>query len=63
MRERTVEKLYTLQEAAEMMSMHRTTVWRLVRSGKLRPIERLGERMTRIPASTINRYRELCRVP
>lgn len=53
---REVERQYKPQEVAELLGVHRTTVWRLIDSGDLSPVAVLGPRSTRIPASTVNKY-------
>jgi excisionase family DNA binding protein len=50
-----LEKLYTVRQVAELLSMHRESVYREVREGNLRA-ERLSPRRMRIPASELERY-------
>ena len=60
-----VEQHYTIDQAAELLAVHRATVVRLVSRGAqsrgvagLYPVYRLGARATRIPARAISRYLE-----
>ncbi len=50
------EKLYSVREAADLLSMHPESVYREIRSGELRA-EKLGPRRTRIPESELLRFR------
>lgn len=46
---------YTLDEVAELLGVSRTTVGRLVRSGKLR-VARLGQRTVRVSAEALGEF-------
>jgi excisionase family DNA binding protein len=51
-----VEKLYTVNEAAELLSMHPESLRREIRAGEVRA-EKLGPRRTRIAESELLRFR------
>jgi excisionase family DNA binding protein len=53
--EQADRKLYNIQQAAEVLNVSRTTVWRLLRDGRLPYIEiRPGSR--RIPSAAITAF-------
>ena len=53
----SVEKLaYTLGEAAEALTLGRSTVWKLVKAGKLRVV-RVGSRAL-VPVKELQRFLE-----
>jgi len=60
-RERSVEQRYTPDEVAELLRVDISTVWRKISRKAIWPIEKLGRRSVRIPASSVNRYLEQCR--
>jgi len=62
MRERTVEERLTPSEVAARLKINVSTVWRAISAGKIKPVEKLGRRTTRIPAGAVNRWLEACRV-
>jgi excisionase family DNA binding protein len=51
----TMEKLYTVNEAAGLLSMHPESVCREIRSGEIQ-VEKLSPRRTRIPESELKRF-------
>ena len=50
-----MEKLYTVNQVAEMFSVHPNTIWRWVREGKLKSIK-LSNGKTRFSESELKKY-------
>lgn len=57
-----LEEHVSLQTAALLLDVDRSTIKRWVKQGKLGPVYRLGRRCTRLPASGITRFLEERRV-
>ena len=53
----TVDPLYTVEQAAQLLSIARTELFHEIRRGRLRSIKR--GRSRRIPAEWLNDYRTL----
>lgn len=53
-----VEEHLSPAEVAKRLQVDRTTVFRWIQTGKLRPIVKLGHRITRVPASVVNAFLE-----
>lgn len=53
-RQITAKALYRVNEAIEMLSLSRSTVYELIRSGRLRTVKEGGTRL--VPASAIQAY-------
>jgi len=51
-RPEAMEKLYTVREAAELLSCHPKSVFRYIREGRLTAIK-LGPKATRIPLNSL----------
>lgn len=47
-----MERYFTLEEAAKLLRISRSTMYRLLKSGKLRTV-RLGERRRLVPESAV----------
>jgi excisionase family DNA binding protein len=54
--ERTVEEQYSAAQVAKLCGVDESTVWRWIGAGKIKPVRKLGRRITRIPASAVNRF-------
>lgn len=50
---KTAETYYTIKETAEILKIHVSTVYRLMKDGRLRYV-RIGTRTVRIPASSFD---------
>lgn len=51
-----LEEQFTVPQLAERLSVDDSTVWRWISAGEFKPVYRLGRRVTRIPASAVNRF-------
>lgn len=53
---RTVEEQLSVPQVAERLGVEQSTVWRWIAAGKIKPVRKLGHRITRVPASAVNRF-------
>jgi len=51
-----LEEQFTVPQLAERLTVDESTVWRWINKGHLKPVYRLGRRVTRVPASAVNRF-------
>lgn len=63
MRPATVEEHLAPAEVARRLGVDVSTVWRWVARGELGPVRKLGHRITRIPASAVQRMLERHTIP
>ncbi len=54
--ERTVEEHLSIQQVADRLHVDYSTVWRWIDQGKIAPVRKLGHSITRVPASSVNRF-------
>jgi len=64
-----LEEQYKPDEVAQLLGLSRSQVFNLIRLGRdtagkagIHPVYKLSYRVTRIPASAVNRYLEACAV-
>jgi excisionase family DNA binding protein len=57
-KQRTVEEQLSVDEVADRLGVDPSTVWRWISDGKIAPVRKLGRRITRVPASAVNRFLE-----
>lgn len=55
---RAVEEQLSVPQVAERLGVSAWTVWRWISQGKIAPVRKLGRRITRVPASAVNRFLE-----
>lgn len=55
---RDVEPQLSPEEVAQRLGVSLSSVWRWIEKGKIAPVRKLGHRITRIPASAVNRFLE-----
>lgn len=53
---RPVEEQLSVAQVAERLGVNESTVWRWISQGKIKPVRKLGRRITRIPASAVNAF-------
>jgi excisionase family DNA binding protein len=53
---RTLEEQLSVAQVAERLGVDESTVWRWIAKGKIAPVRKLGRRITRVPASAVNRF-------
>lgn len=53
-----VEPHYSPEDAAGLIGVDVSTVYRLIKKQKIKPIRKLSRKMVRIPASALNAYLE-----
>jgi excisionase family DNA binding protein len=58
---REVEEHLSPEQAAARLGVSVSTVWRWVRTRRLRAVK-LGYRITRIPSSSVNSMLQICKV-
>lgn len=51
-----LEEQLSVAEVASRIGVDESTVWRWIRQGKIKPVRKLGRRITRVPASAVNRF-------
>jgi excisionase family DNA binding protein len=55
---KTLEEQLSPSEVAERLRVDESTIWRWIAAKKIAPVHKLGHRITRIPASAVNRFLE-----
>jgi excisionase family DNA binding protein len=53
---RTVEEQLSIEQIAERLNVHADTVRRWIKQGKFDEVRKLGRRIVRIPASSVNTF-------
>lgn len=59
---RQCEQQLTPAQAAARLGVDVSTVFRLIKGGRISPVYKLGHSSTRVPESALVRYLESCRV-
>jgi len=63
MKSESLGQMLSPEEVARRLEVSRSTVWRLLRQGKIGPAARLGHRTTRIPERSVAAYVAASLVP
>ncbi len=53
---RQVEEHLSVEQLAERIGVSESTIWKAIAKTEIKPLVKLGHRLTRIPASAANRY-------
>lgn len=53
-----LEEQLSMEQVAERLGVDKSTVWRWLQQGKIKPVRKLGRRIVRVPASAVNRFLE-----
>lgn len=51
-----LEQQLSPRQVARRLGVDESTVLRWIKAGQLKPVRKLGRRITRIPASAVNRF-------
>lgn len=53
-----LEEQLSVPQVAERLGVDPATVWRWIKRGQIKPVRKLGHKITRVPASAVNAFLE-----